>query len=235
MHRTAWLAVVVNLALLASASAAPQTPAANPQNETAKAMAGEFEFSNADRDRRCMVNLKIDLAGAAGLKLEFDKDCITVFPFVKDVAGWTIAENDFLRLLDAKGKPVIEFSEVENGIFEAPRPGEGVLFLQSAAAVEPPPPTVEQMAGEWNMMRGKDRICSLTLANRPAGDGGHALALKPGCDVSVTRFGPSSWQMDRAELVLKGGDGQTWRFEGNDSKTWQRVPETRDPLSLVRQ
>jgi hypothetical protein len=40
--------------------------------------------------------------------------------------------------------------------------------------------------------------------------------------------------MDRSELVLRGGNSQTWRFEENDNNTWQRVPETRDPLSLVK-
>lgn len=228
--RTVWLAAA--LACLYPAAAPAQAPA-NPANETAKAMAGAYEFSNADRDRRCTVELKTDLAGAAGLKLEFDKACTGVFPFVKDIAGWTIAENDFLRLHDGKGKPVLEMSEVEHGIFEAPRPGDGVLFLQSVAAVEPPPPTVDQMAGEWDVVRAGGKICSLTLASTPSGDG-YALSLKPGCDPSITRFGASSWQMDRSELVLRGSNSQTWRFEENDNNTWQRVPETRDPLSLVK-
>jgi hypothetical protein len=236
-NRIAWLAATLVACLYpaaAPAQAPANTPAANPLNETAKAMAGAYEFSNADRDRRCTVDLKTDLAGAAGLKLEFDKACTGVFPFVKDIAGWTIAENDFLRLHDAKGKPVLELSEVEHGIFEVPRPGEGVLFLQSVAAVEPPPPTVDQMAGEWDVVRGGGKICSLTLANKPAGEG-YALSLKPGCDATVARFNPSSWQMDRSELVLKGSSGaQTWRFEESDEKTWQRVPETRDPLTLVK-
>jgi hypothetical protein len=204
-------------------------------NEIAKSMVGAYEFSNADRDRRCNVNLKVELAGAAGLKLEFDKGCVGVFPFVKDIAGWTIAENDFLRLLDAKGKPVLEMSEVEHGIFEAPRPGEGVLFLQSSAAVEPPPPTADEMAGEWSLVRDGGKICSLALANTPAREGNLLLTVKPGCDEAIARFGLSGWQMDRSELVLKGARNQSWRFEENDDKTWQRVPETRDPLTLVRQ
>jgi protease inhibitor Inh len=217
----------------ALAQAPASAPPANPLNETAKTMAGAYEFSNADRDRRCTVDLKTDLAGAAGLKLEFDKACVTVFPFVKDIVGWTIAENDFLRLHDAKGRPVLELSEVEHGIFEVPRPGEGVLFLQSVAAVDPPPPSVDQMAGEWDVVRDGGKICSITLVNKPAGEG-FLLSVKPGCDASVTRFSPSSWQMDRSELLLKGAGAQTWRFEENDDKTWQRVPETRDPISLVK-
>src|SRR5271157_836813 len=126
-------------ACLFPAAVSAQAPA-NPLNDTVKTLAGAYEFSNADRDRRCTVDLKTDLAGAAGLKLEFDQACATVFPFVKDISGWTIDDGDFLRLNDAKGKPVLEMNEVEHGIFEVPRPGEGVLFLQSVASVEPPPP-----------------------------------------------------------------------------------------------
>jgi hypothetical protein len=219
-------------ACLCPAAASAETPA-NPLNDTAQSMAGAYEFSNADRDRRCTVDLKTDLAGAAGLKLEFDQACATVFPFVKDITGWTIDDSDFLRLNDAKGKPVLEMNEVEHGIFEVPRPGEGVLFLQSVAAVEPPPPTVEQMAGDWDIVHDGSKLCSLTLANKPAGDG-YALSVKPGCDAAIARFNPSSWQMDRSELLLMGVEDQTWRFEENDDKTWQRVPETPDPLLMVK-
>ena len=53
---------------------------------------------------------------------------------MNDVVGWDYPENDLLRLLDAQGKSLVEFSEVEDGIYEAPTPGVGVLFLQNAAA-----------------------------------------------------------------------------------------------------
>lgn len=230
--RTALLAAALILGFSADVTAAPE--ATSPLNETAELTAGEYEFSNAERDRRCMVNLKAEPAGAASLKIEFDKTCTTVFPFAKDVAGWTIAEDDFLRLVDASGKPVIEFSEVESGIFEAPRPGEGVLFLQSAAAIGPPPPTAEQMAGDWNLKRGKEQLCSLNLANKPGSSGMLALTVKPGCNAAIVQFGLKGWQMDEAELVVKGTEDQTWRFEKNDDNSWQRVPEISNPLLLVR-
>lgn len=236
--RIAWLTAILVSCLAPAApaqTANPPAPTEGVLNETAKTMAGAYEFSNADRDRRCTVDLKTDLVGPAGLKLEFDKTCVSVFPFVKDIAGWTIAENDFLRLRDAKGKPILELNEVEHGIFEVPRPGDGVLFLQSTAAVEPPPPSLDQMAGDWDVMRGGGKVCSLTLSDRPAGDGGYTIAIKPPCDSAIARFNPSSWLMDRSELLLKGTGAQTWRFEEFDEKTWQRVPETRDPLQLVRQ
>jgi hypothetical protein len=205
-----------------------------PLSDQAKAMtAGSWEFSNADRDKRCTIVFRTD-AAAVGMKLEFDKACAEAFPFVREVAGWTLTENDFLRLLDARGKSMLEFSEVETGMFEAPRPGEGILFIQAVAALGPPPKEADQMTGDWGLVRGSGNpICTLTLANTAAGPD-LALKLKPGCDVFVTRFAPTAWQMDRGELVLKNAKGQTWRFEESDSATWSRVPETADPLLLIR-
>jgi len=224
-------AILIALGILALASAAPAQPA---PNETAKAMvAGSWEFSNADRDKRCTIAFKTDPA-TVGMKLEFDKGCIGVFPFIKEIVGWTIAENDFLRLLDARSKPVLEFSEVESGMYEAPKPGEGILFIQTAAALGPPPKEADQMLGDWALVRGAaTMLCTLTLANAPAGPD-LALKLKPGCDVLVTRFAPTAWQMDRGELVLKNTRNQTWRFEEGDAGAWQRVPEGPEPLRLVR-
>src|SRR5215831_9574501 len=81
-----------------------------PVSDEAKAMAeGTWEFSNADRDKRCTLTFRTDPA-AAGMRLEFDKGCVGLFPFVKEIAGWSLTQNDFLRLLDAKGQSVLEFS-----------------------------------------------------------------------------------------------------------------------------
>jgi hypothetical protein len=41
--------------------------------------------------------------------------------------------------------------------------------------------------------------------------------------------------MDNGELILQSARGQTWRFEENDTNTWQRLPESADPILLVRQ
>jgi len=225
------LAVVLTaLASHALAAAEPEVP-----NEAATAMIGSWEFSNADRDKRCTITFSTD-PGKRGMKVEFDKGCPDVFPFIKEIVGWSIAENDFLRLLDAKGQPVLEFSEVESGMYEAPKPGEGILFIQNAAAAGPAPRAPEEMAGNWDVVRGAGQvICKLALATNAVGDQDLALTVMPGCDAFVTRFAPTSWQMDRAELVLKNARGATWRFgEGDTPATWQRVPEGPEPLLMVR-
>ena len=230
--RNGWLRFAV--AALGLAALAATAHAQAPLGDAAKAMTnGTWELSNADRDKRCTVTFRADPA-AAGMRLEFDKGCVGQFPFIADVAGWTLADNDFLRLLDAQGKSLLEFSEVETHIYEAPRPGEGILFIQASTAVGPPPKQAEQMVGDWGLVRGSGKpICTLSLANTPAGDD-LALTLKPGCNAFVTRFAPTAWQMDRGELLIKNARGQTWRFSEGDNSTWTRVPETAEPLTLVK-
>jgi hypothetical protein len=198
-----------------------------------KTMVGNWEFSNADREKICTVTFRPE-AGAIGKKVEFDQACAGPFPFVSEVVGWTLAENDFLRLLDAQGHSVLEFSEVEGGIYEAPKSGEGILFIQNAAALGPAPKTADQMTGEWNMVRRTGSpICALTLSSSAVGEE-FAVRVHPPCDASVRRFAPATWQMDRGEIVLRSPSGQSWRFEETEDSKWRRIPQTANPVLLVR-
>jgi hypothetical protein len=227
----AFLAIAV---IIAASQASAQR--AITSNETFKTMIGKWEMSNADRDRSCYLTFKADPSGAL-FKLDADKTCAAQMPELKDVIGWTIGGLDLVKLMDGKGKAVLEFSEVESGIFEAQRPGEGIFFLQnatSAAAVNVP---LDQMAGDWSVVRGSGKtVCIITLSNTAAGDDGFVLRLKPGCEPLVTGFGPAAWYLDRGELVFRSKAGRFWRFEATDPKNWQRsIPEGREPLNLVRQ
>jgi hypothetical protein len=205
-------------------------------NETFKAMIGKWELSNADRDRTCTLTFKADPSGPM-FKLEVDKTCPAQMPELKDVTGWTIGGLDLVKLLDNKGKSIFEFSEVESGIFEAQRPGEGIFFMQNAAASAGAAVSLDQMAGDWGVVRGGSgkTVCTITLTNAAAGSDAFALKVKPGCETFVTGFGPAAWYLDRGELVLKSKAGRFWRFEANDPTNWQRVPEGREPVNLVRQ
>src|SRR6516164_957845 len=227
------------LLALAAVAAASQAVAQNPitSNETFKTMIGKWEISNADRDRSCLLTFKSDPSGAL-FKLDADKACAAQMPELKDVTGWTIGGLDLVKLMDGKGKAVLEFSEVESGIFEAQRPGEGVFFMQNAGTVAAATNvSLDQMAGDWSVVRGSGKtVCVITLSNTTAGEDAFALSVKPGCQNFVTGFGPAAWYLDRGELVLKSSKaGRYWRFEANDAKTWQRVPEGPEPVNLVRQ
>ncbi|MEW6453503.1 MAG: AprI/Inh family metalloprotease inhibitor [Pseudomonadota bacterium] len=234
MQRSAvWLAFALLAAPCGEAAAQAQSQTHGPAlSDAAKAMVGTWEFANADRDKRCTITLRAD-AVPVGLKVEFDRACAGLFPFVRDVAAWSLNEGDFLRLLDAKGKPILDFSEVESGIYEAPKPGEGILFIQNASAAGPEPRTAAQMAGEWAIQRNGKQICALTLSNTAVGEE-FAVRVKQPCDQLVTRFGPTTWSMERGELVMKAARGQVWRFEEGDEQGWRRIPETADPMQLIK-
>ncbi len=228
---------VIGVALLCMTGAAlAQAPAkqSTSLSESAKAVVGTWEFSNADRDKICTVTLKSDPA-PVGFEIEFDKNCGALFPLVNDIVGWDYPENDLLHLLDAQHKSLVEFSEVEDGIYEAPTPGVGVLFLQNAAAAAPASKPPEQVAGEWAIVRGNGKqLCQLTLATDPVEDG-MAVKIKPGCDPMLARLNFTQWKIDGDELMLVPARGGAWRFEEADSNSWRRVPEGANPYSLVRQ
>ena len=212
--------------------------AQQPQlSDAVDAMIGSWEFSNADHDKICRFAFRADVS-AGGYRVDVDRNCQNLFPSTKEVVGWNLDSYGTLRLLDKTGNAVIELTEAETGIFDGFQPGEGRYVLQSAAAA--PVHSPEDLLGDWAIARGTGKpICMLTLANNPAGAGAGAdnlsLKVKPGCDPFVVRFAPASWKIDRGDLVLVSARGNTWRFEEDDVNTWMRVPETADPVLLVRQ
>ncbi len=229
-------AIACALALLAGGSAHAQTPATQSTSlgDSGKALIGTWEFSNADRDKVCSATFKSD-ATKVGFKVEFDANCASLFPLINEIAGWIFPEGDFLRLVDGQGKTLVEFSEVESGIYEAPTPGVGVLFLQNAASAGPPPKAPDQVAGDWAITRGSGApVCALTLSANAAKDG-FTLTVKPGCDAAIARLNFTQWRLDRDELMLVQARGNPWRFEEVDSVTWRRVPESAGPIFLKRQ
>jgi len=76
---------------------------------------------------------------------------------LKDVAGWTIGGLDLVKLTDSKGKPLFEFSEVENGIFEAQRSGEGVFFLQNAGTAVATANISFDHMGDWGLCAAREK------------------------------------------------------------------------------
>jgi hypothetical protein len=200
-----------------------------------KDMIGEWELSTAGRDRTCAVVLKNDNA-AGGKKLELEKSCADALPFTRDIASWAVKGLDIVRLQDGKGEAVLDLTEVESGIFEGLRQGEGVFILQNLAAARALTRSTDQMIGDWNVVRAAGKaICAITLTNNEAGNGGYQLFVKPRCDPSFASFAPTVWRIEQGELLLISAKRETWRFEADDNAQWRRVPDSADPFLLVRQ
>ncbi len=211
----------------------PAPPAAAPGlSEAANGMLGAWEFSNADRDKVCHFTFRTDVANG-GYRLDIDRSCPNLFPSTRDIVAWNVDNYGGLRLLNGRGDAVVELTEVESGMFDGFTPEEGRYVLQTAAAV--PTRTADDIAGNWAVTRGGRPICQLTLASGPPVSNGLPLQVKPGCDASVTRFGPVAWKIDQGELVLLSPRGLSWQFEESDANSWAKVPETADPILLVRQ
>ena len=223
--------------LLALFTLTPLTPPAFAQapSEAAKNMVGTWEMSNSERDKLCNLTFKTDPA-RGGFKVEFDTACIEAIPSLKTVEAWTL-NDETLRLIDGRGRPVFEMSEVEVGMFEGERKEEGLYFLQTAAsaAVFTPKRSVEQMKGEWSMTKSDKPVCNLTLTDRQTkGFDEYVLSVKSPCDPAMTRLNPNVWRLDRGELVLVSPNGQVWRFEESEPSKWRRVPEGADAIGLVK-
>jgi hypothetical protein len=175
-------------------------------------------------------------AAAQGFKLELEPACKTTLPFTKDIVAWSVRGLDIVRLQDATGEAVIDFTEVEAGIFEGLRQGEGVYILQDLAAARSMAKSMDQMIGDWSMVRGNGQpVCGLTLTNTEAGPDNFQVFVKPKCDPAIAQFNPAQWRLERGQIVLMSKSGEAWQFEADDNAQWRRVPDTADPLIMLRQ
>jgi hypothetical protein len=215
------------------------SPAARAQQaasgDAAKSVVGDWEMSNADRDRKCTVSLKPAAQGPA-FAVAFDSKCAALFPFTKQVTAWRVGDRGAIQFIDANAQVLLEVSDVEGGLLQGERSGEGLLFLQTLAGAALEERKPEQFAGDWTIVSGGKPICRLALTATPAAAADTlALRIKPGCGASVVRFNPVAWQFDLGQLVLLPASGSPWRFEEGDQGAWRRIPETRPPMQLVRQ
>jgi len=228
----------VSLALAALLAAAVLGSPARSQRDAVglkKDMVGQWELSTTERSKTCVVTLKPDTT-PQGQKLELEPGCATALPFTKDIKAWNVRGLDIVRLQDAAGEAVIDFTEVETGIFEGLRTNEGVYILQNLAAARSLAKSMDQMIGDWAMVRGNgNTICGLTLTNNDAGNDNFQVFLKPKCDSAVAAFAPTQWRLERGQIMLMSEKGVTWRFEADDNAQWRLVPDSADPLIMLRQ
>jgi len=219
-----------------SALTALGSPARSQDATTLKrSMVGQWELSTTERSKTCVVTLKPDTT-PQGLKLELEPNCAAALPFTRAITGWNVKGLDIVRLQDAAGEAVLDFTEVEAGILEGVRPGEGVYILQNLAAARSLAKSMDQMIGDWSMVRGNGNVvCGLTLTNNDAGHDNFQVFLKPKCDPGIASFAPSQWRLERGQIMLMSDRGETWRFEADDNAQWRLVPDTADPLIMLRQ
>jgi len=200
-----------------------------------KNMIGQWELSTTERSKTCVVTLKSD-ATPQGMKLELEPGCAAALPFTREITGWSVKGLDIVRLQDAAGQPVIDFTEVESGILEGLRQGEGIYILQNLAAARSLAKSMDQMIGDWSMVHGNGQVvCGLTLTNTEASPDNFQVFLKPKCDPAIAAFAPTQWRLEHGQMLLMSKSGDTWQFEADDNAQWRKVPDSADPLIMLRQ
>jgi hypothetical protein len=198
-------------------------------------MIGQWELSTTERSKTCVVTLKGDTS-PQGFKLDLEPGCAASLPFTKDITAWTVAGLDIVRLQTTTGQPVIDFTEVESGILEGRRENEGIYILQNLAAARSLAKSMDQMIGDWAFVRGNGQaICGITLTNTEVPPDNFQAFLKPKCDPAIANFKPEVWRLERGEILLMSASGETWHFQADDNAQWRLVPDSANPLILVRQ
>jgi hypothetical protein len=225
----------IALAALLALTAGAVQARAQDASTLKKDMVGQWELSTTERSKTCVVTLKSD-ATPQGLKLELEPGCAAALPFTREIAGWSIKGLDIVRLQDAAGQPVIDFTEVESGILEGLRQGEGIYILQNLAAARSLAKSMDQMIGDWSMVHGNGQVvCGLTLTNTEANPDNFQVFLKPKCDPAIAAFAPTQWRLEHGQMLLMSKSGDTWQFEADDNAQWRKVPDSADPLIMLRQ
>ena len=225
------IALAALLTLIAGGSPAPAQDASTLKKD----MVGQWELSTTERSKTCVVTLKSD-ATPQGMKLELEPGCAAALPFTKEITAWSVKGLEIVRLQDAKGEAVIDLTEVESGILEGLRQGEGIYILQNLAAARSLAKSMDQMIGDWAMVRGNGQaICGLTLTNTDAGQDNFQVFLKPKCDPAIAAFAPTQWRLEHGQMLLMSKNGDVWHFEADDNAQWRLVPDTADPLIMLRQ
>lgn len=221
----------------AAAPAAQPAPAKlDPSvREAATRLAAPFRLASADGTRACAFALKAEPAGP-GLAVEFDRAACAPIGFSALVVAWLPDPSGSLRLLNAQGRTVAEFTEGTGGSYEALREGDGVYFLANPAVADVAELRAEEVVGDWDLARQAGTpVCRWTLLDAPARGGGFRLSIADGCDSALLRFAPTAWDIEGGNILVRGeGGASAIRFARQEDGGWARTPERGRPLLMTR-
>jgi hypothetical protein len=220
----------------AVATSAAAQQAAKPDPEAVRALAANYELTNADGDRKCPMTLDAKPAGPV-LALVFDRPaCVALFAFLSDVAGWLPGPAGSIRFMRANARPVLEFTEGVGGTYEGIREGDAVYFLTNLQYSDPADaPQFADLLGDWNLSRpGGAAICRISLTDEPAANESFAARVDANCDATITRFGPVAWRLERGDVLLLARNGDKLRFGRQEGGDWMKIPDTPRPLMMSR-
>jgi hypothetical protein len=94
-------------------------------------LAGQWDLSLNETNRRCRLVLRADEAGPS-LALAMPAGCRRAMPLLSEVGGWKLQPGDHVSFADAQGKEVLAFLPEGDGPLFAKGP-EGETYRLSAA------------------------------------------------------------------------------------------------------
>jgi hypothetical protein len=224
------------LSMAVALAAAAQTPATKPVPPEVRTLAAQYELTNADATRKCPMTLEARPAGS-GFLLSLDRNaCASLFGFLGEVAAWNPGVAGAILLVAPDGRTVTEFTEGVGGVYEAIRENDAVYFLANLQFVDPAARVqIADLYGEWKLSRPDGvTICRIALTEEVAGNELFTARVLPNCDAAIVQFGPTLWQLERGDIVLRSASGESLRFERQESGGWAKVPEKPRPLLLSR-
>ena len=51
---------------------------------------------------------------------------------------------------------------------------------------------------------------------------------------AIAAFAPTQWRLEHGQMLLMSQGGETWQFEADDNAQWRKVPDSADPLIMLR-
>jgi hypothetical protein len=237
MHRLSFASAIgLVLFLAGSANAQSPAPAAKADPAEVRALAANYELTNADASLKCAMTLEAKPAGR-GLMLAFDRrQCTSLFGFLGEVSAWLPGVAGAILFVAPDGRAVAEFTEGVGGVYEAIRENDGVYFLANLQFVDPSERVqIADLYGEWYLSRpGGPPICRITLSDEVAGNEMFAARVSAECDPALAKFGLVHWQLERGDVLLRSRSGDTLRFGRQEGGVWAKIPEKPQPLLLSR-
>lgn len=224
--------------------AAPPAPETAPAAEASvdpmiAGMAGPFILEQGSGGPQCRVALSTEAAIHA-FAIDIPETCHSDFPELVEVAGWTILEDGTLRLTDALGKGLYEFTEIESGLFlMSGPPGFSMVNVDEGDFTETQPIEIfpEQRAGAYVLSQVEApelARCELTLLPEPGGEDWYNAAVDVACPQELTRFEIIGWRPLANGVALIGKPGEIGTLTDSDQGPLEGKIEPNLTLRLVR-
>lgn len=227
----------------------------------APSLTGPYDLTEPAQHRECRLVLRGE-AAAQGHAVAMPAGCHKAFAVLASVVSWSEAGDGGVRLVDAFGQPVLDFTLAQGGLAATGPQGEMLRLapagrrLGAAAAVAPvqvaaaqpaaaaapaaagPALKPAEIAGRYAVLRdkGRDTGCMVTLDEKARGPGGTFKALlAPACrDQGIVIFDPVGWQVVSGRLVLTARKGHTTHLDHQSDGTWLKDPKEGKSLGLRR-